>query len=112
MAIAESISHTLILIASLSVLIMLTRAVPFFFSRILQDNAAIKVLGKYLPAHILLLLVIHEANVSTFFAPPYGLPTFAGFITVIFCHVWKRQALLSVAAGTLIFTLINVYIHH
>ncbi len=102
--------YTLTVIFILCLVVIVTRALPFVFSHILKKSDAVISLEKFLPAYIMLLLVIYEVNITTFTKAPYGLPAILALLSVVVLHVWKRITLLSIAVGTLVFVLLN-FIH-
>lgn len=104
--------YALINILLLSLLSIGARALPFVFSKILRKSAAMKMVGKYLPAHLMLLLLVYEVDIETFSKPPYGIPTILGLSVVFILHIWRRNTFLSIIAGTATFILTTMYLHH
>ena len=102
--------YTLTIILLMSLVIIVTRALPFVFSRALKKSESIDALEKSLPTYIMLLLVIYEVDITTFTKAPYGLPAILALFSVVLLHVWKRNTLLSIAVGTVIFVLLG-HIH-
>lgn len=83
---------------------MLTRFLPFI---LFQKNTpkAVQYLGKVLPpASFALLLVYCFRNVSIF-SGNHGLPEFLSLGLTIVIHCWKRNMLLSIFSGTVLYML-------
>lgn len=80
---------------------MATRMVPFFLFRpgkILP--AYIQYLGKALPSAVFALLVVYSLKDIHFFSGNHGVPEALSLAVTVAVHVWKRNMLLSMAAGT------------
>lgn len=83
---------------------MLTRFLPFI---LFQKNTpkAVQYLGKVLPpASFALLLVYCFRNVSIF-SGNHGLPEVLSLGLTILIHCWKRNMLLSIFSGTVLYML-------
>ena len=88
-----------VLVAVMALVTMLTRFLPFIAFR-KRTPAYIAYLGRVLPAAIIGMLVVYclkDVNVS---APPFGLPEGIAAAFVVGLQAWKRNALLSILAGT------------
>ncbi|WP_042475682.1 branched-chain amino acid transporter permease [Bacillus ndiopicus] len=80
---------------------MLTRFLPFFiFPANKPTPVYIQYLGKVLPAAVIGLLVIYCFKDVSFISGQHGLPEILGVLVVVTLHLWKRNMLLSIAAGT------------
>ncbi|WP_133128672.1 AzlD domain-containing protein [Legionella nagasakiensis] len=90
---------------SLSLLIILTRALPFLIANFMTER--FNRLGKLLPAYIMLLLVIYEINIKTIIRPPYGLPALLALCLLLGTHLWLRNTFLSLVIGTTSFLCIS-----
>ncbi len=104
----SKLAYTSTVIFLLFLVMVVTRALPFVFSKILKNNEYIETIGKSLPAYIMLLLVIYEVHIETFTKAPYGIPAILALFSVVAVHVWKRSMLLSIAVGTVAFILLNL----
>lgn len=96
-------TYALLTTATLFIMILLTRALPFLFARILKNSAPLQAIGNYLPAYIMLILVIYEVNITHFTYYPYGIPALIALATVVGLHYWKRYLLLSMFSGTSVY---------
>jgi branched-subunit amino acid transport protein AzlD len=106
-----TVTQQIITIAICAIGTMATRFLPFI---IFRDNrptpAYVKYLGKALPAAIFGMLVVYclkDVNITTY---SFGLPELIGIITVVVLHLWKRQMILSIAAGTAVYMLIIQFV--
>jgi len=85
----------------------LTRALPFVFGRMLSRNPRINMLGRYLPAAILFLLVIYELKIPTLKIFPYGVPQLIALVSVVLIHLWKRNMIISILVGMGVYLLLQ-----
>ncbi|HLV77249.1 MAG TPA: AzlD domain-containing protein [Marinobacter sp.] len=79
-----------------------TRVVPFLFFERHTEHPLIQHIGRFLPAAVMALLAIiflqRSADWST---PAPGLDALLPGLLVVVVHLWRRNALLSIAVGTL-----------
>lgn len=99
-----SITEQIITIAMCTLGTMATRFLPLLVFRPDKPTPKyVQYLGKMLPGAIFAMLIVYclrSVNVTRF---SWGLPELiAGAVTVAL-HLWKRQMLLSIAAGTVVY---------
>lgn len=83
---------------------MMTRFLPFLiFSAEKPTPSYIKYLGKVLPPAVFSLLVIYSLRKVNVFAGNYGIPELVSVLVIIVLHSWKRNMLLSIASGTILY---------
>lgn len=83
---------------------LITRFLPFLiFSSKRPTPDYIRYLGKVLPAAIFGMLVVYCLKGVHIFSGSHGLPELLAILTVTGLHLWKRQMLLSIAGGTLVY---------
>ena len=81
-----------------------TRFLPFLiFGRGRKAPAYIQRLGKVLPHAIMGMLVVYCLKDVTWLQSPFGIPEILGCLTVVGLHVWKRNTLLSIGGGTVLY---------
>ena len=81
---------------------MVTRFLPFIlFPADKPTPKYIRYLGKVLPSAALGMLVIYCLKSVNLLTGSHGLPELISIALVVLLHLWKRQMLLSIAAGTL-----------
>ncbi|OEJ16074.1 branched-chain amino acid transporter AzlD [Brachyspira hampsonii] len=80
------------------------RFLPFIIiNKSLSENRYVQFLGKVLPYSMIALLVIYclkDINIIKF---PYALPELISIAIIIILHVIKRNVLISIGAGTIIY---------
>ena len=93
----------LITIAVVALGTMITRFLPFLlFPSGREMPPYVRYLGRVLPAAALGLLVIYCVKDVAFFTGRWhGLPELISMALVTALHAWKRNMLLSIAAGTI-----------
>ena len=86
---------------------VITRSLPFLvFPAGKETPEFIKYLGRVLPPAVFGMLVIYCLRNVDFLTGNHGAPELIAIAAVIVLHVWKRQMLLSIAGGTVIYMLL------
>ena len=99
-----TLTQQLVTIAIIALGTMLTRFLPFLlFPANKPTPKAIQYLGKVLPAAVFGLLVIYCLKNVNLLGGNHGLPELIAMIAVVALHLWKRQMLLSIAGGTVLY---------
>ncbi len=94
--------HSILLIVVMAVVTFVLRAFPFIvFSGKKPTPEFVTYLGKVLPYAIIGMLVIYCVKDIGFSAVGDFLPYIIAGAVVVLLHVWKRNTLLSIIAGTL-----------
>ncbi|HIH93482.1 TPA: branched-chain amino acid transporter AzlD [Methanosarcina acetivorans] len=94
---------TLQMLATITVIALATfatRVLPFLCFGSREPPAMLSTIEKNLPPMILLLLVIYCLKDVQWFLAPYGIPELFTIGIVAGLHLWKRNAMLSIFAGT------------
>ena len=63
-------------------------------------------LGKVLPAALIGMLVVYCLKDVQIASAPHGLPELIAGTSVVLLQVWKRNSLLSILAGTLLYMIL------
>ena len=95
-------THSAILVIVMAVVTMLLRFLPFLVFR-KRTPAYISYLGEVLPAAIIGLLVIYCLKDAVITRTPFGAPELIAGLAVVGLQVWKRNSLLSILGGTVIY---------
>ena len=90
------------LIAAMSVTTIMLRFLPFIVFR-KETPPYITYLGKVLPEAIIGMLVIYCLKDVSLLRAPFGLPEMIAATCVVGMHVWKRNSLISILTGTVIY---------
>ena len=102
-----TLAQTLITIAAVITATVLTRFLPFLlFPAGKPTPSFVKYLGKVLPASVFGMLVIYCLKNVSLLSGSHGLPEGIALAVVIVLHFWKRQMLLSIAAGTVCYMIL------
>ena len=104
-------TRAVFMILIIAVCTFITRLVPFaLFSGKGEPAPVIRFLGKALPAAVMGILIIYcvrnvsLTNINTL------LPQLIAIAAVALLHIWKRNNLLSIGAGTLLYMLLVQFI--
>lgn len=93
-------THAVAAIAVMALVTLLLRVLPFLLFQEGKVPACIGFLGKYLPYAIIGMLVVYCLKDISVLHAPFGLPELFSVILVAVLHIWKRNTLLSITAGT------------
>ena len=94
--------QALLIILVVAVCTLITRLIPFIlFGGKRLVPKAITYLGNILPPAIMATLVVYCLKGADLFSASHGIPEFLSVAVTAVLHVWKRNVLLSIAAGTL-----------
>lgn len=95
------------IIFSVALVTFLLRATPFLLGQKLNMSKNLFYLEMYLPASIMLILVIYSVKDSGFDKYPYGIFEIISICLVAILHIKYRNALLSIIGGTLFYILVH-----
>ncbi len=97
-------------VLTITVVALVTAALRFLPFLIFGENRStpplITYLGQVLPFAIMGMLVIYCLKDVTFLSGSFGIPEIIGCAVVAALHVWKRNTLLSIGAGTVCYMLL------
>lgn len=98
-----TVLQSILIIAAVVAGTMVTRFLPFLiFSNGKKPSAFVNYLGTVLPYSVIGLLVVYclkdAGNTSL-----HGLPEMAAVVVTVVLHKWKKNTLLSIAAGTVFY---------
>ena len=97
-------THAAIVIAIASVVTMLIRSLPFLvFGGNKKRPVVIDYLADVLPYAIMGMLVFYCLKSVSLVTAPHGLPELIACVAVVLLHLWKRNTLLSIIAGTAVY---------
>ena len=86
---------------------LLTRALPFLlFPENKPIPKYIKYLADILPFTIIGMLVVYCLKDTHITASPYALPEAISILVILFLHLWKKNTLLSIGGGALLYMLL------
>lgn len=104
-------THAVLSIAVCALVTAALRFLPFLiFGENRKTPPVIAYLGQVLPFAIMGMLVVYCLKDMTFLAAPFGIPEVIGCAIVAGLHIWKRNTLLSIGAGTVCYMLLVQFI--
>lgn len=102
-----TLNQQIITISMVILATVITRFLPFIvFPAGKETPKFIKYLGKVLPAAVFGLLVVYCLKNVSIIDGSHGIPELIAIVCVVALHLWKRQMLLSIAGGTVIYMLL------
>ena len=99
----KSPGELILFVLAMGLATQITRFLPFLLPAPWLDNRFVRTLKAGLPAVILLLLVIYSVKDTRLDTAPWGLPEAVSLAVVVGLHLWRRNALLSIGAGTALY---------
>lgn len=101
---SESEIHSVLLVAVIAVVTMLLRFLPFLiFGGGKKTPEYITYLSTVLPCAIMGMLVIYCFRSVDFLSSSHGIPELIAAAVVVGLHLWKKNTLLSIIAGTAVY---------
>ncbi len=96
--------RTLAMIAVAALCTFATRVAPFLlFNGKKPIPSMIRYLGEMLPPAVMALLIVYCVKNVNWLAAPHGAPELLCIAVVALLHVWKRNNLLSIGVGTVLY---------
>lgn len=100
--------------AMIAVIALVTAGLRFLPFLIFRENRTtpplISYLGQVLPFAVMGMLVVYCMKGVTLTSAPYGIPEAVCCALVALLHVWKRNTLLSIGAGTVCYMLLVQFV--
>ncbi|MGN0333383.1 MAG: branched-chain amino acid transporter permease [Lachnospiraceae bacterium] len=95
---------SLLIILVVAVTTFATRLVPFLiFPKGKEIPPVVQYLGKVLTPAVIGMLVVYCLKSTTVMESPYGIPELVAVVVTAVLHVWKRNNLLSIGTGTILY---------
>lgn len=79
------------------------RAFPFMARGFIAHHHSIQVLGRRLPVAMMVLLTLYAMGVHGWHSVTEGSAQIIAVLVVVLLQLWRRQALLSIFSGTLVY---------
>jgi len=76
------------------------RALPFLVKGALAGSPLLDDIGRWMPIGAVAILALYCVSRIDFGAAGHGLPELAGIAVTVGVHAWRRNAVLSILAGT------------
>ena len=103
--------HDILMVAVVALVTAFLRFLPFLiFGENRTTPPLIAYLGKVLPFAIMGMLVVYCLKDVTFLSGSFGIPEAIGCAVVALLHIWKRNTLLSIGAGTVCYMLLVQFV--
>ena len=103
--------HSALMIAVMALVTAALRFLPFLlFGKNRNTPPLVSYLGQVLPYAIMGMLVVYCLKDISLLSSPFGIPEIIGCAVVTLLHIWKRNTLLSIGAGTVCYMLLVQFI--
>lgn len=99
-----SAKMSLLIIIVVGITTFATRVIPFLlFPKGKEIPKTVRYLGKVLTPAVIGMLVVYCLKGMSFVKSPYGIPEVISVLVVALLHIWKRNNLLSIGVGTVLY---------
>ncbi|WP_072805162.1 branched-chain amino acid transporter permease [Rhodococcoides yunnanense] len=78
------------------------RALPFAVRSRLRQSALLDSIGKWMPLGAVVILAMYALSSIDVLGSGHGIPQIAGVAATVGVHLWRRNAALSIVAGTVV----------
>ena len=103
--------HAVLAIAVMAIVTFLTRFLPFLlFDRGEAPPKVVLYLGRVLPPAIIAMLIIYCLREISFAAPALWAPQLIAVAAVVLLHLWKRNNLISIFGGTILYMVLVQFV--
>lgn len=103
--------QTVVIILSVALGTIVTRFAPFvLFPEKQQPPQIITYLGQLLPPAMMGLLVVYCLKNVSITTAPHGIPEFISMAVIVVLHIWKRNVLLSIGVGTVLYMVLVQFV--
>lgn len=100
-------AQTMSIILAVALGAILTRFTPFLlFPEKKEPPKVVIYLGQALPPAMMGLLVVYCLKSVSILAPPHGIPEILALSVIVVLHKWKKNVLLSIAGGTVLYMIL------
>lgn len=94
-------------IAVMAAITFFTRALPFIlFDRGKEPPKLVLYLGRVLPPAVIAMLIIYCLRNVDVFSDARGIPEIVSILVVLLLHLWKRNNLISIFGGTVLYMIL------
>lgn len=102
MPLSAGMSFLIIIVVALTT--FATRVIPFLvFPKGKEIPKMVHYLGKVLTPAVIGMLVVYCLKNTHVITAPHGIPELVAVVTVAVLHIWKRNNLLSIGVGTVLY---------
>lgn len=98
------VGMSLLVIVAVALTTFGTRVVPFLvFPKGKEIPEIVRYLGRVLTPAVIGMLVVYCLKTTPVLSYPHGIPEAAAVLVTAGLHIWKRNNLLSIGAGTVLY---------
>lgn len=99
-----SAGMSFVIIVVVAVTTFATRVIPFLvFPKGKEIPKMVHYLGRVLTPAVIGMLVVYCLKNTHVITAPHGIPELVAVVTVAALHIWKRNNLLSIGVGTVLY---------
>jgi len=96
--------HSILIICVIAAVTFLTRSLPFLiFPGSRKTPKYVLYLGKVLPPAIIGMLIVYSLKDTEVLLSSHGIPELVCIAVIAVLHLWKKNVLVSIGAGTVLY---------
>lgn len=96
-----------------AILMFLLRAFPFMLFSKRKPPKLLSFIEQYIPAMVIGVLIVYcliDPKYMSFTSSPWSIPALAGVISTAALHLWKKNSMISIFGGTIIYMVLEYFI--
>ena len=106
-----SVGNSILIILVIAAITFGLRAAPFIlFSRTGSVPKVITYLGNVLPPAVMGMLIVYCLKSVSVLKVPFGIPEMIAVIAVTVLHLWRKNNLLSILGGTVLYMVLIQFV--
>lgn len=106
-----SVQESILIIMVIAVITFGLRAAPFLlFSRTGTTPKVVTYLGNALPPAVMGMLIVYCLRNTSVLSAPFGVPELLSVIAVAGLHLWRKNNLLSILGGTVLYMVLIQFV--
>lgn len=89
------------------VIVYALRAFPFVLFSKKDPPEFIRFIEHYIPPMVMAVLLVYCLKNVEFLKKPFGIPEAAGLLFTVGIHLWKRNPMISIFGGTILYMVLS-----
>lgn len=107
----NKLTHDIFTVTVISAVTILTRFVPFMlFPGNKKTPKAVIFLSRMLPCAVMGMLIIYCLKDVSIVSAPHGIPELISIALVSLSYIWKKNTLVSILLGTVVYMLLTQFV--
>lgn len=105
-----SVKESILIILVIAAITFSLRAAPFILFRTGKTPEVVSYLGSVLPPAVMGMLIVYSLRNVSVLDAPFGIPELLAVAAVAGLHLWRRNTLLSILGGTVLYMVLIQFV--